>query len=404
MKYWKEAASLIVAANRRNGIFHPHTISSSTAAKEKGEEKLSNRNKIRKINDGNVIVRHHCESDFSILLMQRAQSSSFFAGAEVFPGGALDNADTSPDWLEFFEEAGISTKDFGKMLSVQGQRPLVFTNKQTSPLPREVAFRICAIRETFEEAGLLLLKSFKDIPHKKTEVTFAKNYEHPSLSEVTIDEWRRRVHGDASQFIMLCRELQCVPDVWSLMEWCDWLTPATNKKRYDTMFFLCCMNDVPLVKHDAQEMIQTKWSLPTEALQSFQDKQVYLPPPQIYELSRIENFKSLQDLFDFSSQRAFLGCETTFPVLYLSEDGKVVSAYPGDDIYPKVPEFKTINAGEMAVLNKTAEQSLKESKNVNRMVFKDSTECSLYYNIIPRFGHVAPALFNNPDSDVQSKL
>ncbi|XP_033120239.1 nucleoside diphosphate-linked moiety X motif 19-like [Anneissia japonica] len=266
MKYWRQAASLIVAANRTRNVANiPQTVYGSTEnpsnpGNQQGQKTNAN-------DKGIVRIPLKNDVDYSVLLLQRAQSSTFFAGAEVFPGGAVDDADFSLDWVELFKEAGInSIVDFGKMLTIQGERPLVFTEKREtsspSTIPSELAFRICAIRETFEEAGVLMLKSFQDVQNNQcTEVTFAKNYQHPSLSESKIDEWRHRVHEDAHQFILLCRSLQCIPDVWSLMEWSDWLTPSTNKKRYDTMFFMCCMKDVPEVKHDAKETVQVKVSL-----------------------------------------------------------------------------------------------------------------------------------------------
>lgn len=40
------------------------------------------------------------------------------------------------------------------------------------------------------------------------------------------------------------RELQAVPDIWSLYDWCNWLTPAGYIKRFDTAFYMCCLDYV----------------------------------------------------------------------------------------------------------------------------------------------------------------
>ena len=82
-------------------------------------------------------------------------------------------------------------RDFTSLVNVQGPRPPVL-KKSTTDIPSEVAFRICAIRETFEEAGILLLKSLKDT---------CQGY----LPDDNIQKWRKEVHTDASKFITMCR-------------------------------------------------------------------------------------------------------------------------------------------------------------------------------------------------------
>lgn len=54
------------------------------------------------------------------------------------------------------------------------------------------------------------------------------------------------------------RKFECVPDVWSLSEWSNWLTPASLSKRFDTMFYLCFLDNEPTVLHDEKEMTHSK--------------------------------------------------------------------------------------------------------------------------------------------------
>lgn len=44
--------------------------------------------------------------------------------------------------------------------------------------------------------------------------------------------WQQLVHNDASRFLSLCEHLNVMPDVGSLYEWSNWITPATYKKRF----------------------------------------------------------------------------------------------------------------------------------------------------------------------------
>ena len=55
-----------------------------------------------------------------------------------------------------------------------------------------------------------------------------------------------------------CRELDCVPDIWSLVEWSDWLTPRNEKRRYDTVFFMCYSESKPEARPDMVEVTKTQ--------------------------------------------------------------------------------------------------------------------------------------------------
>lgn len=52
---------------------------------------------------------------------------------------------------------------------------------------------------------------------------------------------------------LLCRDLNALPDVWSLYEWSNWVTPKPSPKRFDTAFFVCCTEGEIDAKHDQSE-------------------------------------------------------------------------------------------------------------------------------------------------------
>lgn len=56
----------------------------------------------------------------------------------------------------------------------------------------------------------------------------------------------------------IIRELECVPDIWSLIEWSDWLTPRYLKKRYDTLFYLCFCERKPQAIPDQTEVSEAQ--------------------------------------------------------------------------------------------------------------------------------------------------
>ena len=63
-------------------------------------------------------------------------------------------------------------------------------------------------------------------------------------------------------FLDLCNELRVVPNIWGLYEWCNWLTPVMQKveggppprpRRFDTMFYVCCLTEMPDARADKRE-------------------------------------------------------------------------------------------------------------------------------------------------------
>ncbi len=236
-KTWKEAASVILFA----GTKARQLLSKSSPA-----------------------IR---EFDYRVLLLTRNFRGSF-AGAHVFPGGTIDKADFSQSWLDLFSDAGVSS-DFGVLTSIKGPRPPMLLEDRQLPVPNDIAFRICAIRETFEESGILLVKKF---PNLHLGTTSQSSLDSPKqtvpygsilsddLNGDVLKTWRKRIHKDASQFVLLCRELECIPDLWALAEWTNWLTPVGQPRRFDTMFYACCLENIPFVDHDKSEMIQSQVS------------------------------------------------------------------------------------------------------------------------------------------------
>lgn len=112
----------------------------------------------------------------------------------VFPGGVIDKADFSNDWMELFKESFTKFgTNFTSFVDIQGPRPPVVKKSRPTGLPSDIALRICAIRETFEESGVLLLKSFSS----------DKQYENLDIDNV--QNWRKEVHADASVFFTMCR-------------------------------------------------------------------------------------------------------------------------------------------------------------------------------------------------------
>ena len=143
--------------------------------------------------------------DYSILMLKRSSKSKFMPNAYVFPGGVTDKYDMNRDWLELIKGCESPVRSIENMILKNVPRPLLLQEEGESEgntLPKDIAFRIGAIRETFEEAGILLQKSVG-------QSSF--NPSHDVLME-----WREKVCQDPTEFYNMCRQFRICPDVWSL--------------------------------------------------------------------------------------------------------------------------------------------------------------------------------------------
>ena len=164
--------------------------------------------------------------------------------------------------------------------------------KQTeTKIPTNLAFRICALRETYEECGIFLRKS-----NNSTKI-----------SQSDLAEHRELVYEDPKHFVNFCKEYRVCPDVWSLFDYNCWLTPVATKetRRFDTMFYTTFLEEpfdsVSIDKEDRSgEVTSLQWSCPEQVRM---DKESFLAPPQIYELSQFSKFESMNKLIESCARR-----------------------------------------------------------------------------------------------------
>ena len=121
----------------------------------------------------------------------------------VFSGGVLDEADYSPSWMSIFSDY---SQPFASILFLRDSGlPIFRTVPQNGPIAGEVAFRICAIREFFEEAGILLARHKSEVDSVLNVVPGSVPPSISNLPKSILEEWRSRVHSDANQFITMCK-------------------------------------------------------------------------------------------------------------------------------------------------------------------------------------------------------
>jgi len=159
-------------------------------------------------------------------MVKRHHQIDFASGALVFPGGKTHAGDHDPAW-EF--------------------RTLGWDQS----LPEKRALRIAAIREAYEETGILLAR-------------------HPDQSPFHGDfragEARDDVAADRRAFLDLVTELDVHLDLGALSVFARWITPVMMPKRFDTWFYVAAAPPDQLALCDGWETVDAEWIAPAEAL------------------------------------------------------------------------------------------------------------------------------------------
>lgn len=377
LKHWREAATVILTAGLRRAP-PPDSVKA-------GLEKVTD-------------VTHKSSFDYEVLLLKRSRNSGFMPNAYVFPGGLVDASDFSSEWQELFKPfTKAPNYGVGMVKQSPDTRPRIFATDRAqlgSPIPGDVAFRICAVRETFEESGVLLVLP-KD---EDSGIRSCTGDAQPSLTRLSgqwdtdvLSNWRSRVIGDPANFIKMCRELRCLPNIWALHEWGNWLTPIGlygKQRRYDTAFYICCLQETPHTLHDDKEIVHFKWSTPLDVLRSYISRDIWIAPPQYYDIGRMCRFPALRDLHRFAWQRSSEGCEQWLSVHMVTPDG-FANLLPGDTLYPENVDSSGKGGGVLKT-EKSLEELQRDSANLHRIVGHDPYSVSVQMNITSKYNHLRP--------------
>jgi 8-oxo-dGTP pyrophosphatase MutT (NUDIX family) len=195
-----------------------------------------------------------------VFLLRRTRALEFAPGACVFPGGSVDERDTDP---AIAEEgwAGPTPADLGRQLGISAERAR--------------ALVCAAVRETFEESGVLLAGP------SPTELV-------PD-SMALVDDRHRLLDGSLSLGGLLRRHgLALRADL--LTPWARWITPEISPRRFDTWFFAAALPDGQLAGLAAAgpgESDSGSWWRPSAALEAARAGEISLLPPTAVTLAEL---------------------------------------------------------------------------------------------------------------------
>jgi 8-oxo-dGTP pyrophosphatase MutT (NUDIX family) len=235
-----------------------------------------------------------------VLMMQRNFQSGFMPGMYLFPGGALDDADASAEMCGLC--AGLDDAAASTMLGMARGG---------------LAYWVAAIRESFEEAGVLLTYD-----RSGKLVTLAQ-----AEAAARFSAHRDTLNAGGCEFCALLQQEGLRLAVDRLVYFSHWITPVSAPRRYDTRFFVAAApeNQVPL--HDNRETINHLWVNPGSALDRHRGGNFSMRTPTIRTLEQFADYATVDSLL-----RAMREPRKVTPMLpRIARDGRRLM--PGDDGY-----------------------------------------------------------------------
>jgi 8-oxo-dGTP pyrophosphatase MutT (NUDIX family) len=201
-----------------------------------------------------------------VYMLRRRPSMAFAPGAYVFPGGSVDasDADDQIAWT------GPDAAEWGRLLD--------------APAPLARALVCAAVRETFEESGVLLAGP-------------AEPGAGPVLARTGDDEWeadRRALLAGSLTLAELLRRRGLVLRSDLLRPWARWITPVTEERRYDTRFFAAALPAGQQARDVGGEADETAWMEPSAALAAAKQREIALMPPTAVTLGELRACGNVQ--------------------------------------------------------------------------------------------------------------
>ena len=248
--------------------------------------------------DAATVILLRQESGIEVFLLRRAGVLEFAPGACVFPGGSVDELDADPAIGET-GWAGPSPADVGDLLGISADRAR--------------ALVCAAVRETFEESGVLLAG--------------------PSAAELVRDgavlaEDRHSLLTGSASLGDLLRHRGLLLRADLLTPWARWITPVISPRRFDTWFFAAALPPGQTASLAAGESDSGSWWEPSAALEAARSGEITLLPPTAITLAELAAYRDVAAIL--AARRRIIPLLPTAVV----EDDQVWLALPQEVEYP----------------------------------------------------------------------
>jgi len=199
-----------------------------------------------------------------VYLTRRHSGLIFLGGFHVFPGGKVDEEDYAPDMLR-------RCRDLDPLAGAAVMMGAADPDKA-------MGFRVAAIREVFEETGVLLTQGAKQIPLAR------------------LPDYRRELHARKRSFLSLLEAEDLYLPLDRLLWFARWVTPATSPRRFDAHFFAARMPEGQEVSPFEEEVSASGWELPKTAIEKWKRGEIKIIPPTLASLDFLSRFSGWAEL------------------------------------------------------------------------------------------------------------
>jgi len=208
-----------------------------------------------------VLVRPGADGGAEIFMNRRPEKMETYAGAYVFPGGRVEEADWSEKMLELVR--GLSPDEARRILGADSAAKFC------------LGYWVAAARELFEEAGILFFVGADGGAASSTA-------EGNPTGRLT--EQRQRLQRGTLDFPSLLESARLHCDVSPLTYFFHRITPEHYPVRFDTRFFLAALPQGQAPLHASEEVAESLWIAPNEALSRFESGAFRMAPPTVMVL------------------------------------------------------------------------------------------------------------------------
>jgi 8-oxo-dGTP pyrophosphatase MutT (NUDIX family) len=241
-----------------------------------------------------------------VFMLRRNLNSDFVGGAYVFPGGAVDDHDRHENLDQVCR--GRSDAEASQQLGIERGG---------------LAYWVAAIRESFEEAGVLLAYD---------QAGNVIRLDEPGTKERYV-EHRRAVDTGERRLVDICEDEQLQLAVDHMYYFSHWITPEGAPRRYDTRFFVARAPEAQEPLHDDHEVIANLWIRPSVALERHRSGEFDLIFPTMRSLQALERFATADDVL--AAAEAIQSVPTILPRL-VEDSGGYRIVLPGDAGYDEI--------------------------------------------------------------------
>ena len=210
-----------------------------------------------------LLLRDSAAGEIEVFMMVRHYEIDFSSGALVFPGGSVDKGDQEIIANPLLYSGGEGLDQAG------------------------LSFRIGAIRETFEESGILLARA-----GGSNDFVDAKR-----ASEIEAAH-RAALCDGKTTFLKVLDDNGLRLALDELLPYAHWITPVGMPKRFDTWFFLAAAPPEQIGAHDGRESTDSIWLSPREALAGGDSGRFKLPFPTTRNLIKLGKQSNVRAALD----------------------------------------------------------------------------------------------------------